>query len=267
MVLLNSSSLRRSIRTLAQPLRERSRHSACLSEGVAGQFRDGGDVYEIPRFVFSGPQHQAMPLRRIGIFGGLHGDEPASCEAGIRFFLELSQNPERAKGYELWLYPVCNPTGYEDHTRHSRAGLDLNREFWRESTQPEVRILQHELKHRQFDGIMALHADDTCEGLYGYAQGRFFNENLLRPALMAAKRHLACDLRSVIDGFPARESVIDACYQGILAPPPEQEPRPFEIIFETPALAPVDLQIAAACTALQAVLDEYRRFLAYGADL
>jgi len=143
----------------------------------------------------------------------------------------------------------------------------LNREFWSESTQPEVRILQHELSHRQFDGIMALHADDTCEGLYGYAQGRFFNENLLRPALMAAKRHLACDLRSVIDGFPARESVIDACYQGILAPPPEQEPRPFEIIFETPALAPVDLQIAAACTALQAVLDEYRRFLAYGADL
>lgn len=267
MVRLNPSPPRRHFRSVLQPLQERSRQVTCWTETPAGSFVAHGSEYEISRYVFFGPQHQAMPLRRIGIFGGLHGDEPASCEAAVRFLLELAENPSLAAGYELWVYPLCNPTGFEDETRHTRTGLDLNREFWRGSAQPEVQILETELKEQCFDGIIALHADDTCDGLYGYAHGRFFNENLLRPALSAAKRHLACDPRPMIDGFPARESVIDACFQGVLAPPADQTPQPFEIIFETPALAPMELQIAAACTAMQAVLEEYRRFLSYGADL
>lgn len=254
-------------RDLYQPLMERSASDALWSLADAGEFECEGARYAIKRIRYSGPRQESVPRRRVGIFAGLHGDEPAGWEGSLHFLDRIIAMPDLARGYELWFYPVCNPTGFDDNTRCTRAGRDLNREFWRNSMQPEVKILERELSERCFDGIIALHADDTCDGLYGYALGRFFNENLLRPALEAAQCHLACDRRELIDGFPARNSVIDSCFDGVLAPPPSQRPRPFEIIFETPARAPIQQQVAAAATGLQAVLDEYRRFLAYGGDL
>ena len=46
---------------------------------------------------------------------------PRRALALTRFVAELENNPEIAKGYALYLYPVCNPTGFEDNTRHARA--------------------------------------------------------------------------------------------------------------------------------------------------
>ena len=63
----------------------------------------------------------------------------------VQFIKLLEAKPELAAGYYLSLYPVCNPTGFEDGTRFSRSGKDLNREFWKNSDQPEVRLLQAEL--------------------------------------------------------------------------------------------------------------------------
>jgi hypothetical protein len=48
-----------------------------------------------------------------------------------------------------------------------------------------------------------------------------------------------------------------------LAPPPDQRPRPFEIIFETPALMPLDKQAEAAQIALHAMLSAHRGFIAH----
>lgn len=257
----------RDLHALLRPLFEWAEECTGLAGSVAGGFAYSNRRYGIPRFVFSGPPHPAMAVKRIGIFAGLHGDEPAGCAAVVEFLEDLLCEPEHAAGYDIVVYPVCNPTGYEDGTRHNRAGKDLNREFWHSSEQPEVLILERELRVHRFDGLIALHADDTSEGLYGYALGRFFNENLLRPALLAAERFLPRNMGVVIDGFAAREGVIDACYKGVLSPPAEQDPLPFEIIFETPALAPLERQASAARTALHAILAEYRGFLSYAADL
>ncbi|HEY0947196.1 MAG TPA: M14 family metallocarboxypeptidase [Opitutaceae bacterium] len=255
------------LRGLLRPLLEWTEDHAGLIGSMAGVFAHAGRRYGLPRFMFSGPEHPAMATKRIAVFAGVHGDEPAGCLAAVEFLEDLLREPERATGYDIVVYPVCNPTGYEDGTRHNRAGRDLNREFWHSSEQPEVHIVERELRAHRFDGIIALHADDTSDGLYGYALGRFFNENLLRPALLAAERFLPRNMGVVIDGFAAREGVIDACYKGVLSPPPDQDPLPFEIIFETPALAPLERQATAGRTALHAILAEYRRFLSYAADL
>jgi hypothetical protein len=163
----------------------------------------------------------------------------------------------------LWVYPLVNPTGFEAGTRENRAGRDLNREFWRGSREPEVRLLEAELRDRRFDGMVTLHADDTCDGLYGYARGRTLDETLLKPALQAAERVLPRDRRAVIDGFAARDGVIADCFGGVLSAPPEQKPRPFDLIFETPARAPFSNQVAAAVAALDSVLAQYRAFIAH----
>jgi protein MpaA len=185
----------------------------------------------------------------------------------VQFVAGLAKDPRRAAGYDLLVYPVVNPTGYERGTRENHAGKDLNREFWRGSPQPEVQLLETELRARAFDGIITLHADDTCEGLYGYSHGRSLDELLLRPALVAAERVLPRDQRAVIDGFAAREGMIGECFQGVLSPPPEQQPQPFNLIFETPARAPFEHQVLANVAALDAIIAHYRGFIAYAQGL
>jgi hypothetical protein len=218
------------------------------------------------RFDFTGPR-AAHDTIKVGIFAGIHGDEPAGTLAAARLLQQLLLNPRLAAGYALMVYPAINRQGLAAGTRGDARGIDLNREFWRGSEHPVVRTLETELRREKFHGIIALHADDTCEGLYGYAHGRLLNEELLRPALRASERHLPLDRRPLIDGFAADAGVIHFCFPGVLAAPADQAPAPFDIIFETPARAPLDLQAAAMVDGVSAVLSEYRRFIAFGADL
>lgn len=229
---------------------------------MVGGFACGDRWHEIHRLRFRGPEAGHDPIR-LGLFAGVHGDEPAGCTALVEFAAALLREPERAAGYDLFLYPVVNPTGYEQGTRENHAGKDLNREFWRDSTEPEVRLLEAELRLQRFAGLVTLHADDTCEGLYGYAHGRSLEEALLGPALCSAERILPRDPRAVIDGFVAKAGLICDCFQGVLAAPPEQKPHPFDLIFETPARAPFASQVSAAVAALDSILAEYRGFIVH----
>lgn len=220
----------------------------------------------LERYEFLGPK-AAHDSIRIGLFTGIHGDEPAGPIAAARLLAQLHANPALATGYHLFVYPTINRTGLAAGTRGDAEGVDLNREFWKGSPIPVVAALERELRDQRFQGIIALHADDTCEGLYGYAHGRLLNEELLRPALRASERHLPMDRRPLIDGFAADAGVIHFCFPGVLAAPADQQPAPFDIILETPAHAPEDLQAAAMVDGVLAILGEYRRFIAFGADL
>ena len=251
---------------LLAPLHALTGRGSRLVAVAVGAFTCEGERHAISRFCFTGPDAGHEPIR-LGFFSGVHGDEPAGCAALAEFVVALAAEPARATGYELWLYPVVNPTGYADGTRANRAGRDLNREFWRGSAEPEVRLLEGELRARRFHGVVTLHADDTCEGHYGYSHGRTLDEALLQPALCAAERVLPRDRRTTIDGFAARDGVIHDCFRGILSPPPGQQPRPFNVIFETPARAPFALQVSAGVAALNSIVAEYRGFIAYAQNL
>ena len=255
-----------SLTRLVAPLGVLAEARDWVTRSTAGEFICGEARYEIPRFVFSGPASGSTRIR-IGLFAGVHGDEPAGCTAVVRLLENLARAPAEARGYDLVVYPVCNPTGYEDATRETRAGKDLNREFWKDSPEPEIRILETELRAQRFDGIITLHADDTCSGLYGYAHGRLLNESLLRPALAAAEAVIPRDPRHQIDGFAARDGLICEFFKGVLAAPANQTPQPFDLIFETPALAPFEAQVSATVLALESILREYRGFIAYAQDL
>ena len=233
---------------------------------AVGEFTAIGQAHVIRCIRHVGPDAGHKPIR-IALFGGVHGDEPAGPAALVSFLRSLGKEPWRAEGYDLWVYPVINPTGIERGTRENWAGKDLNREFWRNSAQSEVRLIEAELERGRFDGIITLHADDTCEGHYGYSHGLAMEDSLLRPALEAAERVLPRDCRTKIDGFAASEGVIRDCFDGILSPPPTQRPKPFNLIFETPAGAPMDLQVAAHVAAIDAILATYRGYISYAQDL
>ena len=257
---------RRSLADLLAPLDHLAGHSANLVVNHDARFKAGGETYALPRYLFVGPKGGDTPIR-LGIFAGVHGDEPEGSHALVQFIKLLEAKPELATGYYLSIYPVCNPTGFEDGTRHNRGGKDLNREFWRESAEPEVKLLQAELTSRSFQGIIALHTDDTSDGFYGFVRGATLTRHLIEPVLQAAEKFLPRDRRSVIDGFNARNGVIRDCYDGVLSAPPRSRPRPFELILETPQTPPEYLKVCAYVLALQTILTEYRKFIAYAQNI
>jgi hypothetical protein len=260
------AAVRRSIADLLAPLDQSVKDSPNLMIDRKAQFAIGGESYVLPRYQFIGPKSGDVPIR-VGIFAGIHGDEPEGAHAAVRFLRFLESYAETAKGYYLSVYPVCNPTGFEDNTRHSRRGKDLNREFWKNSAEPEIGLLQSELVSNSFHGIISLHVDDTSDGFYGYASGATLTKNLIEPALKAADAFLPLDKRAQIDGFPARDSVVRDSFPGVLRAPPEVRPRPFEIILEAPKDRPSYLTELAFVTALLSILAEYRKFIAYARNI
>ena len=157
---------KRSIPELLAPLDQIAAGSPNLVADHGAQFQSGGQTYELPRYLFIGPKG-GDDMIRLGIFAGIHGDEPEGVHALIQFLSMLERQPELATGYCLFIYPVCNPTGFEDRTRVARSGKDLNREFWHGSEEPGVKLLQSELVAHSFHGIISLHTDDSSQGFYG----------------------------------------------------------------------------------------------------
>ena len=231
-----------------------------------GPFTSYGRDYILPRYVFVGPKGGGETVR-LGIFATIHGDEPEGALGLTQFATELEHSPDIAQGYALFLYPICNPTGLEDGTRHARTGKDLNREFWRESRQPEVRYLESEIWTHAFDGLIMLHTDNTSDGLYAFVSGAVLAENLIEPALTATERILPRNMNALIDGFPAQRGIITDCYAGVLKSVPQLQHPPFEITLETPQNAPVDRQVEAFSVALKTILTEYRQLLAIAQNI
>jgi murein peptide amidase A len=257
---------RRSLNDLLATLDRITKASPNFVVNRDARFALNGESYVLPRYLFIGPKSGDTPTN-IGIFAGIHGDEPEGVHAAIRFLTFLEQYPELAAGYCLSVYPVCNPTGFEDNTRHSRRGKDLNREFWRDTAEPEARLLQNELMAHSFHGIISLHVDDTSDGFYGIVGGATLTENLIKPALKAADAFLPLDTRALIDGFPAQDAVVRDSFTGVLCAPPSVRSRPFEIVLEAPKHRPTYLTEWAFVAALESILAGYRKFIAYASNI
>ena len=231
-----------------------------------GVWRVGADDYALEQCLFVGPRGGG-DYCRVGLFAGIHGDETAGIQAAVRFLHELEQQPALATGYEIYVYPLCNPTGFEDGTRHARSGRDLNREFWTGSREPEVQILENQIRTLRFDGMISLHADSDSPGLYAFALGAQVTQHVVEPALAAAEKIVPRNRDRKIDNFTARNGVIRKGYPGILCAAPEACPRPFEIVFETPQLAELEQQVEANLVFLRHALEQYQQLRAIGQDL
>ncbi|CAN5637575.1 hypothetical protein BH09VER1_BH09VER1_15680 [soil metagenome] len=261
-----STKERRQLRPLLRPLDELAKGSEYLFAAHLCYNDALGLPHSLPKYLFAGPGDRRSYLR-VGIFAGIHGDEESGVLAAVELLERLHKEPERARGYELFVYPVCNPEGYIENTRWNRDGLDLNREFWSGSAEPKVQILENQLRRLQFNGIIALHADDTSDGIYGFVKGHELTKYVLDPALDAAGKYLPRNFDKSIDNFEANNGIIEQGYEGILTAPPEQKPKPFEIVFETPHHAPMDQQIEAHVIAIETILDRFKVLISQGQDI
>lgn len=246
---------------------DNSRH--LLSRAVK-KFEVGGAEYGIPRFIWAGPPGGGETFR-LGLFATLNGDEPEGAYALTRLLSQLEALPELARGYAFSLYPLCNPTGFEDHTRLSRAGHALNRLFWTDSAAPEVRFLESEIWMQAFHGTINLRSDADSDGVYGFASGALLSRELLEPALQAAETFLPRNRQRQIEGIPARRGMVYAdiynAQQGVLRAVPGLENPPFEITLATPRHAALHLQVEALNAALLAIIEQFRQLQAIGQNI
>lgn len=249
---------RRSISDLLAPLEKIALDSPNLVADHGAHFETAGQRYELPRYLFIGPKGGNTPIR-LGIFAGIHGDELEGALATVLFIQLLEAKPELAAGYCLFFYPVCNPTGFEDATRFSRNGKDLNREFWKNSAGAEVQLLQSEIISHAFDGIISLRANGTKNYFHAVERGETLTRHLIAPALRAVEKFSQDYDRPVFHSH-GKASRDDA--EGILGAPPDLRPRPFEIILET-----AETRAAWLMVALLSILEEYKKFIAYAPNL
>jgi protein MpaA len=219
----------------------------------------------IPKLVYTPGKKQQ--IIKVGIFARLHGDEEAGTHAAFDLIRWAWNDPEELQDFSLHVYPICNPSGRNLGTRHSINDLDLNREFWTGSQEPEVIYLENELKRERYHIIISLHSDEDSDGLYGFVSGDTLSEQVLNPALEAASVHLPINRDPLIDGFFATDGIIKEGYQGVLSAPPDQHPRPIEIVFETPTRPSMDKQVAAHVDAVKEILAQYRLLLAHAPNL
>ncbi|MEI6073775.1 MAG: succinylglutamate desuccinylase/aspartoacylase family protein, partial [Verrucomicrobiae bacterium] len=213
---------RRSLRALLEPVEKLSGKSESLFPAHLNYQDARGADGILPRFLFAGPGDRGSFLR-VGIFAGVHGDEASGTDAAVELLRRLHDDPRPALGYELFVYPVCNPWGYARDARWLKSGADMNREFWRGSEEIEVLVLEGQLMKLAFDGVVSLHGDETSNGLYGFVKGHQLTRHVLEPSLEAASKFLPRNFDKSIDNFQANAGIIEDGYTGVLGAPPTQK--------------------------------------------
>ncbi len=146
--------------------------------------------------------------KRVLISAGIHGDEPAGVET-ICSFIEGKEYLTFIKSWEITLVPCINPHGYERGTRVNHEGIDLNRLFKSSSPPREVALVQS-LFAFPFDLTIELHEDEDSSGYYLFhSADSDLKTDLPTKIVNEVQKVMPVNRDSIIDGFPAKEGVID----------------------------------------------------------
>lgn len=229
-----------------------------------GSIRQGDRMLPLLKIASRGVESPYAARFPICLVAGIHGDEPDGILASIEFARRFARIPEFVSTYALTIYPCLNPVGYERMTRENGNGRDLNREFQRESAEEEVRIMERELRAKEFTGLISGHSDYESFGIYAYATGAVLSERLAKPALFQASNIIPINLDPVIDGHPAQYGIINRKFPGSLGPLTRGQSEPFDIVIETPNLFALRKRIEVQVIVFETILQEYRAVAAEG---
>ncbi len=249
------------MRNLLGGLYDLAEKSDSLVAGSVGEIIVGAETYQIPRFIYMGPTGGGDTIR-VGILAAIHGDEPEGAEALVGFLQALERDPQVARGFHIYAYPICNPAGFVRRTRENAAGQDLAAEFWRNSQQPEVYYLEREIGVLRFHGVIALQTEKFNPGFGANTSSPILNQALAGPAVAAADRWLAgsagkpqatVDCGAFINNDDDDDEAVD-----FLTTTHELNPPPFELHLGIPRQQSRAVQVQGTVSALQSILDSLR---------
>ena len=251
---------------LLKPLLDLVENSDYLIGGSVGQFLVEQKLFQIPRFIFMGPTGGGDTIR-LGIFAGLHGDDPEGAEALVELLQELEVAPQVARGFHIYAYPICNPIRFAARTRSNAAGDDLAGQFWSGSSQPEVYYLERELGVLRFHGVISLQTKNHSGGFLVDTNSAILNRALAQPAIQATQRFLPGSILKTESDTGSLHALPKSSLPDFLTVTDELDPSPFELHIGIPKHAPQPSKIHGTVGALKSILDSYRSLLAIGQNL
>jgi hypothetical protein len=251
---------------LLKPLLNLAENSDYLIGGSVGQFQVGQNLFQIPRFIFMGPTGGGDTMR-LAIFAGLHGDDPEGTEALVELLQELKVAPQAARGYHIYIYPVCNPLGLAARTRTDAGGEPLAGQFWSGSSQPEVYYLERELGVLKFHGVISLQTQNHSTGFLVNTKSEILNRALAQPAIQATQKYLPGRLLKDESHPGLTDALANPLLPDFLTVTDELDPNPFELHIGIPKPAPRPSKIHGTVGALKSILDSYRSLLSIGQNL
>ncbi|HSH69874.1 MAG TPA: M14 family zinc carboxypeptidase, partial [Deferrisomatales bacterium] len=121
---VNQSSLMTFDQVEAELLRLERRGKGLLVVDVAGHTLEGRPLYVAK--IGWGPE-------RMWIQGRIHGNEPYGNDVCLEIIKSLLSSDRRVlEEMTFWIIPSYNPDGSEAFWRGNAAGIDLNRNWWRD---------------------------------------------------------------------------------------------------------------------------------------
>ncbi len=192
----------------------------------------------------------------VYVSAGIHGDEPA----GPLALLELIREGFFSDDVSWSICPFLNPSGFAANQRENAHGVDLNRDYWLQST---IEVAAHALwlkEGRKPDLFISLHEDWETTGFYFYEINTGLDDpERMRQILDAVGPWFAPEPGPVIDGHEIRDSgwIFHAAEPDL----PEGWPEaiylakmgcPLSFTFETPSRAELSRRVAAHAAAVRA---------------
>jgi protein MpaA len=197
-----------------------------------------------------------LPIKRIYISTGIHGDEPAGPMAALRLLLE-NQWPDNC---DITLCPCLNPTGFVMNRRGNKDSVDLNRDYL-EPKSEEIRAHIEWLKKQdRFQLSLCLHEDWESHGFYVYELNPDHQPSLAEAIVEGVAKVCPIDQSEIIEDREAKGGIIRPLIDPRGRP---QWPEAFWLIsnksrlsytLEAPSDFPLVTRVDALVAAVRAVL-------------
>jgi len=259
----DSADRRAAAEDLLDVLFDISSHSESLM-AIRHSVRAGGCDFDIPKFMFLGQRGGGKPIR-IALFAGIEDYGSLDGIAAIvRLLTQTELNPSLARDYALFAYPLVNLFEY----RQPRTPLEpFHRRYAGDRADGDVRYFRAELRKWGFDGILTLRTDARAESFHATVRNELIAKEVIRPALEPVERVTPVNSHPIkLRPGDMRARLAD-CADGRLTPPPEIRPHPFEVELFAPGAASREARISSLFVATHEILRNYRRLIAYAADI
>lgn len=176
-------------------------------ERIVGYVEYGESIY--PIFEFSAISKTAKKI--IVITSGHHGDEQFAVYTLMKWIQKF--NPIEYPDFNIYVYPVCNPYGYETNSRDNGARQDTNndKKFFKNSNVQELAIL-FDAFPVNVDLILDVHGDTGKTQVYMYEHKAENLPTIAEKALLENKELISYITAKTIYKCPVTN--------GVIVPPP-----------------------------------------------
>jgi hypothetical protein len=146
-----------------------------------------------------------MNNKTVIITSGHHGEEFYAVNVLLKWLRQPIILPE----FNYYVFPVCNPFGYEKNFRNNSNNQETNNDthFIKDSKVPELAILFEEFP-RTADLILDIHGDVSKKGVYCYEHKSENLPSIATKALIDNDNIIPYLRTKTIYGTPLKEGVI-----------------------------------------------------------